>query len=366
MKRFWVIFGVILGMMGCAQQEGEQLQEPIPVQVFVVRQDSLVRYVEIPASLEGEQETHLVARIAGKLESVKVAVGQRVTSGEVLGSMETAMLVQQVAQAEAARAAAEAALTIARREFERMQRLAQEQAISPQQFDQVKTRYDQARAQMQQADAAYRLAKEQWRNALFIAPFNARVAAIYFDEGEFVPVGQPVFRLVTTQQYKADLAVPDAYWNEVQPGQQVLATFPDVPGVRFRGKIVRKDDAIDPFSRTFGVRVELRDDYQRLRSGMFGVFRIAVKKVQQVPVIPDNAVASRTEVVIDPRTGQSRYQQRYYVFVVQQGVARRVPVTLALTAADRVAIARGLQPGDSLIVVGQKLVKDGQPVKVVE
>ena len=365
MKKIWWIALLAL-LMGCAQKEGQQLQEPIPVQVFVVRQDSLVRDVAIPATLEGGHETYLVARVAGKLEKIDVTIGQKVSRGAVVGNMEMALYEQQVAQARAARSAARAALEIAQREFNRMQRLLNDNAIPPQQFDQVKTRYQQAQAQWQQAEAAYQLAKEQWRNALFIAPFSGRIAAIYYDEGQFVPLGQPVFRLVAQRFFKADLAVPDAYWQEVHLGQQVSVAFSEWPDTTFTGEIVRKDEAIDPLSRTFNVRVVLPGDHPQLRAGMFGMFRIAVQKIIGVPVVPDNAVASRTEVVIDPRTGRSHYQQRYYAFVVQHGVARRIPVQVGLIAADRIAITRGLQPGDSLIVVGQKLVKDGQPVKVVE
>jgi len=360
------ILGILVVLTGCMGEKPQPVEEAVPVKVFVVKNDSLVRYLAVPAGLEGLQQAHLPAKMPGKLERIRVRVGQPVAAGAELGNMENATLQQQVAQAQAALNMARSAFDIAEKEYRRMQELSRGGAVSPQQLDQARTRYEQARAQLHQAEAAFRLAREQYRNSVFIAPFQATVAAIYFDPGEFVPAGQPVFLLVSPHGFKADVPIPEAYWKDVQIGQEVLATFPDLPGKLYSGTVVWKETAMDPLSRTFRVRVVLEAADSALRAGMFGIFRIAVKAVANMPVVPDNAISARTEIVIDQQTGQSRYLQKHYVFVVKAGRARRKPVTIALESDTRVAIGTGLQAGDSLIVVGQKLVKDGQPVRVVE
>ena len=360
------ILGILVVLAGCMGEKPQPVEEAVPVKVFVVKNDSLIRYLAVPAGLEGLQQAHLPAKMPGKLEHVRVRVGQTVEAGAELGNIENATLQQQVAQARSAVNMARSAFEIAEKEYRRMQELSSGRAVSPQQLDQARTRYEQARAQLHQAEAAFRLAREQFRNSLFVAPFRATVAAIYFDSGEFIPAGQPVFLLVSPHGFKADVPIPETYWKDVQIGQTVLATFPDLPGKQYVGTVLWKETAIDPISRTFRARVVLKQTDSELRAGMFGMFRIAVKTVTNMPVVPDNAISSRTEIVIDPQTGQSRYLQKHYVFVVEGGRARRKPVTIALESDTRVAIGTGLQAGDSLIVVGQKLVKDGQPVRVVE
>ncbi len=364
-KTLMVVLIGISVLSSCWKKESEQPQEALPVKVFVVKSDSLTRYISLTAGLEGLRETRLLAQMPGKLDRVQVTVGQAVQADAILGNIENRLQKQQVQQARAALEMAQSALELAEKDYQRIQQLASGKAVTPQQLEQARSRYQQAHAQVQQARAALELAREQLRNSMFIAPFDGVVASIFVDEGSFVPMGQPVFRLVATHALKANLSISEKYWRDVHARQRVEGIFPDIPDTVFIGRILWKETAIDPLSRTFDARVIFNNADGRLRSGMFGRFRIAVERVTKMPVVPDNAISSRTEVAINPQTGESQYLQKHYVFVVKQGVARRVPVQIALESDSRVAIARGLQPGDSLIVVGQKLVKDGQPVRVV-
>ncbi len=358
---------VALAVLGISCQQKTEMpdQEPIPVKIYVVRPDSLSQYLRLTGGLEAAREALLYSKVTGKLVTLKVAVGQTVAAGRLLGVQENEVLFQQMKQAESAVRMAEVQYRLAQKEFERMSRLYEEQAIASQQFDQARSQLEQLEAQLKQALAAWNLARQQYDHTFFRAPFPATVAAVYFDEGDMVPAGQPVFRLVTPGAMIAPLHVPERYFRHIDVGQRVLAHFPALPGKSFRGRIFRKDAAVDPLSRTFEVRVTLENRSAALASGLYGEFLIELRREVDTIVVPRNALLSRTEVVINPQTGTSEYRKRFYVFLVKQGTAYSRRVEPGIESSDRVQIRQGLAPGDSLIVVGQKLVKEGSPVRVV-
>ncbi len=364
-KMWMVVLLVLLVGWSCRQQAELPRQEPIPVKVYVVREDSLSQYLRLTGGLEAAREALLYSKVNEKMQAIHVTVGQPVTAGQLLGQQENEIFLQQMKQAEAAYQAAEVQYRLIKKEYDRMARLYAEMAISAQQFDQVSSQLEQVDAQRNQARAAYQLARQQYENTFFRAPFAGTVAAIYFDEDDMVPAGQPVFRLLTPGAMVAILHVPERYFQQIRKGQRVLARFPAIPQQTFQGHIFRLDSAIDPLSRTFEVRVVITNARKNLTSGLYGEFYIELQRATRTLVIPKNALLSRTEVVINPRTGTSEYWRRYYVFVVKQGHAVSRSVEPGIESNDRVQIRSGLAAGDSLIVVGQKLVKDGFPVRVV-
>jgi len=360
-----IVLLVMLVGLSCRQQAEMPRQEPIPVKVYVVREDSLSQYLSLTGGLEAAREALLYSKVTEKMRAIHVSVGQSVTTGQLLGQQENEIFLQQMKQAEAAYQAAEVQYRLVKKEYDRMAQLYQENAISAQQFDQVSSQLEQVDAQRNQARAAYQLARQQYENTFFRAPFSGTVAAIYFDVDDMVPAGQPVFRLLTPGAMVAILHVPERYFQRIHVGQQVLARFPAIPGQTFQGYIFRMDSAIDPLSRTFEIRVAITDARRKLTSGLYGEFSIELQRATRTLVVPKNALLSRTEVVINPRTGTSEYRKRYYVFVVKNGTAVSRSVEPGIESNDRVQIRTGLTAGDSLIVVGQKLVKEGFPVRIV-
>jgi len=370
MRKAWmflfIIMMVITGFWSCQRKVEDAVEPIVPVRVYQVRPDTIATNIEITGTLEAVNDAVVVSKISEKLNKIRKQVGSRVQKDEVIAILENRILKEGLNQAKAALASAEARYAQVKQDYQRYQRLYKEKAISQQQWEKMQSTMQEVEAALNQMKAAYEQANERFKNSFIRAPFDGIVGSIYFDEGEMVPVGQPVAKIINTALMKAKLYVPDIYLSQLQQDQTVIAEFPSLPEKKFQGKINRIDPAIDPLSRTVQVEVLFENKAGELASGLYGLFKIEARKKTNTIVLPDNAVLTQTEINIDPETGETIPHRKYYVFVIQGETVRLTPVEVGLESGERVEIVRGLNHGDRVVVVGQRIVRDGQKVKIIE
>ena len=99
---------------------------------------------------------------------------------------------------------------------------------------------------------------------------------------------------------------------------------------------------------------------------MFGEFFIESQNHSNSLVIPEAALLPQTEVKINRETGLQNPVKKYFLFVVENGSAKLKEVKTGIFNNGQVEINKGLNAGDSIIIVGQNIVKEGQSVKVIE
>ena len=137
--------------------------------------------------------------------------------------------------------------------------------------------------------------------------------------------------------------VPETQVRLVQAGTDIEVTLAAYPGETFHAKVSRVADAVDPQTRTVKVRSVVPNPHERLRPEMFGQIHYAAN-FQTVPVIPITAV-----IHDDDRTQVFREDGR--------GRFRAVPVVLGTKTRDTVAVTRGIQAGDRVVVDGAMLLQ---------
>lgn len=367
MKRIAILIflSTLLILSGCRRGAETAEETPVPVQVFTVHPDSISTYLEVTGSLEAGNDALVYSKLSDKLIEIRKNVGDWVKKDEIIAVLENRLGEEGMNQARAALRSMEARYRQIKSDYERYERLYREKAVSDQQWEKIRSAMQEAEANLTQLRAAYHQAKEQYENSFIKAPFDGRVGSLFFDEGQTVPMGQPVVRIVNTRLMKARLNIPDIHLHKLRVGQQVLAEFPSLPGKVFRGRINRIDSAIDPMSRTARAEVIFANETSLLQSGMYGLFRVETEKRSQAIVVPDNAIITQTEVRVDTTTGEIYSHPRHFVFVVEDSMAKFTRVRMGLESRNRVEIVEGLKEGDRVIVVGQKVVKDEQPVRIV-
>ncbi len=360
-----LLIGGLVVLLSCSKGGETGKEIVVPVRTFILKADSIATYLEVTGGLEAGHDALVYSTIAEKLVEIRKPVGSWVRKNEVIAVQDNDLWKEILKQAKAALSSAQARFEQVKSDYQRFERLYQEKAISQQQWDQIKATYQDAESGLRRAKAAYLQSKEQYDNTFIRAPFDGMVGTFNFEVGEMIPAGQPVTRIVNNRLVKAELYVPDIHIGRLKIGQPVLGLFPNYPGKRFYGKVTRIDPTIDPQSRTFRVVVSFENKQGELKSGMFGRFYITTEFHRQTLVVPDNAVITRTELKVDPQTGETYTVPRRFVFVVEDSVARLRPVKTGIESRGRVEILQGLRVGDQVIVVGQKVVKDGEKVHIV-
>lgn len=366
MKRIIMIILLISGLIlisGCDAEKKTEAKKLIPVMTYQTHLEEISSYIKLTGGLEAGTDLDLYSMSSEKIKEIYVKEGDRVEKGTLLLEQENEIARQGVRLGLAGVNSARSQLELAAKEYSRMEQLLEEKAVTQQQFDQIKMQKNSAEAGLELAEAQLEQVKKQLEYTRIYAPFSGEIAMLYFREGQMVAAGVPVVKLVNSQKMTARLQASELDYQALYVGQSVEARFPALPDSVYMGKVISIDKAIDPHSRTLELTVELSET-DLLRSGMFGEFLLVTKQHKDVIVLSDEAVMTRTKILID-KNGKQTTEKEYYVFLEKGKEAVLQTVKTGIHSKGRLEITDGLKTGDQVIVVGQNIVKAGDKVKVI-
>ena len=321
------------------------------VSVIVVQKTSLPDWLEASGTVQAAQTSQIASQMMGTITQVRAHEGDRVQSQQVLAvlddtqpraAVQGAMAAESSAQNDVS--AAESELALAESTMKRYQQLYDKKSVSPQEFDEIKSRYqralarrDMTRAGQQQAGAELARARASLGYAQIRAPFAGIVTEKRADPGTLASPGMPLFTVEDPRSYRLEVTVDEGDIGIVRTGGAAPAAPVIIDALgssELSGKVVQIVPAADPASRSFLVKVQLPAD-ARLRSGLFGRARFS-RGQRTALVIPDSSIVTR---------GQLR---GVYVIDASQIAALRY-VTLGKTAGRQTEVLSGLQEGERLI-----------------
>jgi membrane fusion protein, multidrug efflux system len=334
-----------------------------------VRKDLDVRLF-YTADIQPYQQVNIFSRVDGYISKIYVDKGDYVKADQLLVEVDHTDYVHSVNRAkadlEAARAnvvSQEATIRNAKLNLDRMRTLIQNQFVSQQDLDNAQASYDVAvaqieslRAQVHQMEVALQQAETNLTYSYIRAPFAGSISVRNLDAGAFVSGstaststlsrGILVLQDITTLRVLVDVVEKDVPLLKV--GQRADLTTDAYPGRVFTGKVTRIVQALNPSTRTMSVEVGVSNPDNALKGGMFARVELLVGVHANAQQIPIDAV--------------TRLEADQYVYVVQDGKARKVPVGLGIRSNGLIEITKGLTGIEPVIVSGKDLVTDGVKV----
>lgn len=359
-----IVLALSVMIIGCKKKKVEEVERVIPVEVYVAAPDSISSYIKLTGGIEAQNDAFVYSKTSEKLTSVNVKPGDRVKAGQILAVQYNRAALQGKLLAEASLKSAKIQLQSKQDDFNRMKNLLAKNAISKQQFDLAKSQYDVAQAAIEQASAAMEQADVQYENTILRAPFDGRVGMVYFEVNEMVAAGQQVIKIVNANTVKAKLRVPAVDIQKISVGQLVKASFPSLPDTQFSGTVEKIDEAVDPLTRTLEIEVRLNNQNNLLKSGLFGEFLVKTSSRNGTVVVSEMTVMTYTHVLTDEKGIQTE-KPDYFVYMVNKGRAVKKSIAPGLLSGGFMELANGANFGDSIIVAGQNIVKDGDSIRVV-
>ncbi len=359
--RMLLILGFAFGLMwSCRPPQNAEKAAPssgaAPVKVFKVVKRRISEKLFYTGTIEAWQRINITPDVGGKIDRIQVNEGDRVAKGQVLAELDTRAIRLQLEQSEAALAVAQANFNNARTNWERMERLYKEKAVSEQQYEQVKLGYDSASAQLNQAQAAVNLAKHSLDVSIMKAPFGGVIASKNAEVGDVInPMmggfspgsGGGVLTLVDFSRIKIRVEVSGTDILLIRKGQEAFLRVPTIAGREFRGTVRVVNLAADPQTKKFGVEVAVDNPDLALRPGTFGEIVFEVQTRENAMVVPQKAILENT-----------------HLFVVQDGKAARRDISLGLQNSTLVEIVSGVEVGEQVIAEGNFGLEDGAPIEI--
>jgi RND family efflux transporter MFP subunit len=317
------------------------------VKVTSAQRATVPDYLEAVGTVRAAQTSQIASQMMGNIVEVRAHEGDHVSHGQVLAVIDDAQPRAGLERATAAEAAAQQNVTAAETDFhlaeatfKRYQGLYEKKSVSPQEFDEVKARFegaqarrDMGRSAQSQAQAALAQAHTQLEYSRVRAPLDGVVTEKKVDAGTLASPGMTLFTVEDPRRYRLEAAVDEGDLGLVRTGQAVQVRI-DALNSDLTGKVVQIVPAADISTRSFLVKIELQAD-QRLRSGLFGRARISRGEKNSI-LVARSAIVDRGQL------------QAVYVLDATHIAALRY-VTLGDPVGDQVEVLSGLDGGEELI-----------------
>lgn len=317
------------------QNAGET--KAVDVRIREVVPETFAEKIQVVGIVKAVDEALVSAEESGVVKEWKVEKGSRVSRGQVLALLKDDLLKPMYE-------GALAQYKTAQLNYEKQQKVFEEQAVSEMVYKSAEFTRDAARAQ---AD----LIKARWEHTRITSPINGILDDRMVKTGEMASPGMPVARVVSLDVVKVLLSVPERYASLLAVGATVSFTVTTYPGTEFGGKTRFVGATVVADNRTIPVEVQLPNPGHRLKPEMIARAQLLQAAVRKV-------------ILVDEQVIRQVDQGRYVVFVVENDRALQREVTLGSRDASRIEIQSGLKSGDRLVVEGFQNLAAGQKVVI--
>jgi membrane fusion protein, multidrug efflux system len=334
-------------------KRGAKLEYPVDVATLEPRQMQYA--VTAPGSIDAFQQVQITARVAGAVDKVGFVEGQVVKAGDVLVAIESERYTIAVAQASSALLKAQATQKAAEAALERRLTATKDSPglIPGEEIEQKQTTVDTAKADVESARQALRIANLNLRDSSVRAPIAGVVQTRTVQQGQYLQAGAVLATILQRDPMLLRFQVTEQDAPRLQTG--MAATLQLKESTRqFTAKISLVADAADPATRMVPITAQIdQTDHQYwLRPGAFCEVTVPVGNARQGIVVPSLAV-------------QPTEKGNVVYIVDDKHIAHTRVVELGMhTAEGGVELTRGVKAGELLVVRGIEPLTDGAPVKL--
>lgn len=329
------------------------------VSVALPKQAAPSQEIVLPGNIQPFISSPIYARTDGYLKKWYFDIGAHVKAGQLLAVIQTPEVDQQLAQARAALATAQANLELAQVTRDRYQGLLTKHAVAQQDVDNAVGTYNANKAIVEADQANVQRYEALVSFEKVYAPFDGVITARNTDIGDLINAGSSagpktdLFHIAQTGTLRVYVNVPEEYSRAIKPGTTaadiVLAEF---PGQKFPGKVVRTAESISGTTRTLLVEIDLPNPGNALLTGSYAEVHLRLASQNTTFLIPVNALIFRSE--------------HLQAGVVENGKVVLTDLTPGHDFGTEIEIVAGLKADDQVVVNPPDSLVSGQEVKIVQ
>jgi len=280
----------------------------------------------------------VMSEVKGKITTKQVEEGARVSKGDVLAVIDTRDYRHNY---ESARASYETALT----NQKRSKALSKKQFITQSQLDDVQARVKTTRAAMD-------LAQLNLERCTIRSPMAGVVDRVHIEYGDFLDIGKPVAAILDMDRLKVEVGIPESDVAAVRKLNEFKMNFDALGGKTSTGTYRYLYRTTDSMARLYNLEIRVDNPELQILPDMFARVTIVKNQTPDGLAVPIYALVTRNK-----ETG---------LFVETQGRISFRPVTTGFQDGWRILVADGITSGDRVVVVGHRLVEDGERVHVTQ
>lgn len=344
-----VIVSIItLALLSACDKPAEIKPPPRPALVMKVGNPVEAKGMALVGEVVPRFESNQGFRVAGKIITRKVEVGQTVKKGQQIAQLDPADMRLAASASNADVRAAEADYELAVDELNRQRQLVDKKFISQSVLDRHEAQVKTAKARLKQAKSQAYVSYNQTRYSHLYADRDGVISMVRAEPGQVVEAGEVVAKITGTEEVEVAVTVPESRMQKLKVGDEVSVRLWVNSQKRYAAKVREIAPRADSATRTFSVRVAVDQPDEELRFGMTTAVVFAADLYEKL-LIPASAVTQK--------------QGKTIVWVVDSNktVQMREVVT-GMINEEGIVIESGLSVGDTIAVVGVHTLTQGQKV----
>ncbi|MDR1208102.1 MAG: efflux RND transporter periplasmic adaptor subunit [Holosporales bacterium] len=319
------------------REEDDYYSREVTVEAERVLSATMPKHIDTIGELKANASVILHSEVSGCIKEIHFIEGSNVKKGELLIKLD-----DDIHQAEFR--AHKSQYEAAKAEFERQEKIRSSGAGSIRDYDKAHAEMNAGKAKMESSEA-------QLRRTEIRAPFEGVIGIIDICEGAFVQPNQELVTVVDQTPIKVKFGVPGKFVNDVGVGQSVELRVDAHKDRVFRGTVEAVDSYVDSSTNCVALRASIPNEDGALKAGLFASVSLIIGLQGETITIDESAV--------------ERMGEQEYVWVVDRGKARRVPILTGSRERGRIEVIAGLKDKQVVVTSGQRGLSDGRYVKVV-
>jgi RND family efflux transporter MFP subunit len=329
------------------------------VSVVAPKQTAPSQEIILPGNIQPFVSSPIYARTDGYLKKWYFDIGAHVKAGDLLATIQTPEVDEQLSQARSTLATAQANLKLSQITRDRYQSLLSKHAVAQQDVDNAVGTYAANEAIVDSDMANVRHYEALVSFEKVYAPFDGVITARNTDIGDLINSGSSIapktdlFDISQTRTLRVYVNVPEEYYQGIKPGQTrsyiSLAEFPDK---EFPGKLVRTSEAINATTRTLLTEVDLDNPGAALLSGSYAEVHLQIPAQNSTFLLPVSSLIFRGD--------------KLQLGVVKNGRITITDITPGHDFGDEIEVLAGLKPDDQVVTNPPDSLVTGQEVKIVQ
>ncbi len=354
-----ILMILLFSLAGCSEKEKRVEKEPLRfVRYEVIKRSPKESERLFSAVAHASNESKLSFKIPGTVKKIRVKVGDRIRKGQLIARLDDETYRLQKEQAEASVERIKIQLANLEKVFKRFSVLIEKNAIPENDFDNISSKYEAAKAGLKAAEKQLELATLQLSYTNLYSTVDGYVAYKNGEEGENIGAGMPLFIVNSMRTIDVKFSVPESLISQLKKDDSAKVSFDALDGMVFQGKLYELGvSTLASLPTTFPVTVRLEGKVDKIRSGMTARVELSVKNGDDAGriFVPSHSV------------GEDRQGRFVYVAVRDNEKEARVerrPVKIGDTANLGIEIVKGLKPGEILVTAGVHFLENGMKVRL--
>ncbi|MDH5414238.1 MAG: efflux RND transporter periplasmic adaptor subunit [Flavobacteriaceae bacterium] len=340
-----------LVMLNCGSKDksaSKNNSDPISVVVGSVQSNESNQFITASGKIEATNSANLSTRMMGSVNKVYVNVGQKVSKGQLLISINNADLQAKRAQINATITEATAAYTNAKKDYDRFKNLFAENSASQKEMDDITTRYEMAKARLEGANQMKNEINSQFAYSNITAPFSGVVTNKFIEAGDMANPGMPLIAIESPGKFEVAAMVPENEISQIKSGTGVNVLVKSLHQT-LKGKVTEVSTSAKNTGGQYLVKVKLDKTDTKILSGMFTTVQFPVENK-----------SDKVSIILIPRSAIVTHGGLKGVFTVsEQNTALLRWVRLGRSFGDNIEVLSGLSAGEQYIISANGKLENG-------